>query len=441
MRSPEAAPASGHAGAGGADGERIAARLEALWRVAQAAGGGADRPAYSAAEAAAMRLVAGWAQEAGLEPALDPHGNLWALPKDAGDTALVTSGSHVDTVPGGGRYDGALGTVLAVEAAEALAAGGRARAAGTAGGDARFGLLVCAAEEASRFGAGTVGSRLLAGLLGEQALAGLHDGAGVSALEARGRYLAELGDLPRRRAPSLERLRAHVEVHVEQRHELGPAGADLGLVERIAAPHRHELVVEGAAGHAGEVSMEARRDALCAAAELVLALEAAAREEAASGREQAGPTVATAGRIVAEPGAVSVIPARVTLVVEVRGTAADSIGRVEDAFYAACVDVERRRGVVVRRSARPAGDPVELDAALLDAAERAAARRGLRALRTHSGAGHDVQHLAAAGVPAALLFVPLAGGESHTPAEDARPDHVLAAGRVLIDVLGETAAR
>src|SRR3954452_12206500 len=126
------------------DAARIAARLEALWDIAQEPGGGADRPAWSPAEAAGMRFVAAWAAEAGLRAALDPHGNLWALPN--GDGPIVTSGSHVDTVPGGGRYDGALGTVLAVEAALAL--------------PGRVGLLICAAEEAPRFGAGTVGSRL-----------------------------------------------------------------------------------------------------------------------------------------------------------------------------------------------------------------------------------------------------------------------------------------
>src|SRR3954452_4629590 len=112
------------------DGARIAARLDALWDVAQAPAGGADRPAWSPAEAAAMRLVAGWASEAGLEPALDPYGNLWALPP--GDGPVATSGSHVDTVPAGGRHDGALRTVLALEAATALAG--------------RVGVLTCAAE-------------------------------------------------------------------------------------------------------------------------------------------------------------------------------------------------------------------------------------------------------------------------------------------------------
>src|SRR4051794_12275673 len=260
------------------DGARIAARLVALWDIAQEPGGGADRPAWSPAEAAGMRFVAAWAAEAGLRAALDPHGNLWALPN--GDGPIVTSGSHVDTVPGGGRYDGALGTVLALEAAQAL-------------GD-RAGVLICAAEEAPRFGAGTLGSRLLAGALDEAALDGIRDAAGVSAATARAEFLAELDDLPRLAGLSgLDRIRAHVEVHIEPRHELRGRGAALGVVERIAAPHRHELTVEGEAGHAGEVPMANRHDALTAAAELVLALEAAARDAA----RRWPATVATVGRL------------------------------------------------------------------------------------------------------------------------------------------------
>src|SRR3954451_2175385 len=252
------------------DAARIAARLDALWNVAQAPWGGGGRPrgggppppASPPAEAAAMRLVAGWTAEAGLDAALDAHGNLWALPP--GDDPVVTSGSHVDTVPAGGRYDGALGTVLALEAATAL--GGRA------------GVLTCAAEEAPRFAAGTLGSRLLTGALDEGALHEMRDRDGTTAAAARDAFLSELDDLPRLPGPPpLARLRAHAEVHIEPRHELRARGAALGVVERIAAPHRHELTVTGEAGHAGEVAMRDRHDALAAAAELVLALEAAAR--------------------------------------------------------------------------------------------------------------------------------------------------------------------
>src|SRR3954449_5025639 len=396
------------------DGARIAARLDALWEIAQAPGGGADRPAWSPAEAAVLCLVPGLARDAGLGPALDAHGNLWALP--TGDVRVATSGSHVDTVPAGGRYDGAPGTVLALEAAIAVGAG----------------VLTCAAEEAPRFGAGTLGSRLLTGALDESELHSIADAEGVTAAAARAAFLAELQeDLPRLDGdPPLARVKAHVEVHIEPRHELRGRGADLGVVERIAAPHRHELVVEGEAGHAGEVAMGDRRDALAAAAELVLALEAAARQAA-----QRGPgTVATVGRLTVEPGAVSIIPARATAALEVRGIEADAIAAVEGALDAAIAEVERRRGVRVARRLLRGGAPIALDDALTRRALDAAHARGLAAVRTYSGAGHDAGHLAAK-VPAGLLFVPLPGGQSPTPYEAADDADVRAAARVLVDVL------
>src|SRR4051794_4637852 len=397
------------------DGARIAARLNALWTVQHGPGAGADRPAWSAAEAAAMGLVGGWAAEAGLRAALDPPGNLWALP--AGEGPIATSGSHVDTVPDGGRYDGALGTVLALEAAHAL-------------GD-EVGVVVFAAEEAPRFGAGTLGSRLAAGTLDEAALEDLRDADGVTAASARAAFLADLDDIPRRSGPPpLDRVRAHVEVHVEPRHELRARGADLGVVERIAAPHRHELTVEGDAGHAGEVPMANRHDALTAAAELVLALEAAARDAA----RRWPATVATVGRLAVEPGVVSVIPARVTAALEVRGIEADAIAAVEADLERAGDDVAARRGVRVTRRLVRGGDPIALDCELVRRALEAAERRGLTAVPTYSGAGHDTGHLAAL-VPAGLLFVPLSGGQSHTPQEAADDADVLAAARVLIDVL------
>jgi hydantoinase/carbamoylase family amidase len=394
------------------DGKRIAARLDELWEIERGPAGGASRLAYSAAEAQAVRLAAGWAREAGLEPVLDPHGNLWAGPAGV-DGPLVSSGSHLDTVPDGGRFDGALGVVLALEAAEAL--------------PGRAALLICAAEEAPRFGAGTIGSRLATGALDDDALTGLVDDDGVTARAARGRFLAELADLPRIDSLPLARLALHVEVHVEQRRELHAHGAQLGVVERVAVPHRHEVVIEGRAGHAGEVSMEARADALAAAAEIVLALEQAARAELP-------PTVATVGTLTTEPGAVSVIPGRAVLGLEVRGTDAAAIERVEAALAAASDAVAARRGVRVERRLLRGGEPAVLDSGLVELALAAAERRAARAVRTYSGAGHDAQHLAAR-VPVALLFVPLAGGESHTPGEHATPEDVELAAAVLVDLL------
>jgi hydantoinase/carbamoylase family amidase len=392
---------------------RINARLEELWAIAHGPAGGADRPAYSAGEAAAMRLVAAWAREAGLQPGVDAFGNLWALPAGA-DAPLVTSGSHVDTVPDGGRYDGALGTVLGLEAVAELGAGA--------------GLLVCAAEEAPRFGAGTMGSRQLVGTLNREDLAALHDAEGVSAADALAAYLEQLSDLPRVEPP-LDRLRAHAEIHVAQRRSL----RDLGVVTAVASPRRFVVRIEGQAGHAGEVSMDARRDALTAGAEAVLAVEAAARAEPPE-------TVATVGTLGVAPGAVSVIPGEVRLGIDVRGIESESLARVEAAIRSAVTDIAQRRGVDADLELTRAGEPVAMDRRLVDAALRYGRELGIPAAETWSGAGHDAQHLTAL-APTLLLFVPLHGGESHTPQEGADMDEIVQAARVVASVLGAELAR
>jgi N-carbamoyl-L-amino-acid hydrolase len=401
-----------------ADRARIEARLQALWEIASGPGGGADRPALSGAEAAAMRLVAGWAGQAGLSPGLDRFGNLWALPgTEAGGAAvgaadpdhgpLVTAGSHVDTVPDGGRYDGALGTVLGLELAETLPG---------------CGLMICSAEEAPRFGAGTMGSRLLTGSLKLADLDGFHDAAGVSASGALAGFLDELSELPRIEPP-LDRWRAHAEIHVAQRWALDA----IGVVTRVASPRRYEAVIRGRAGHSGEVSMADRRDALTAGAELVLAVEAAARDEPAE-------TVATVGALTVSPGAVSTIPGEVRLGIDARAIEAASLDRLSAALAAAAADLGARRDVSVELTLTRDGSPVAMDEAMIDAALAEADRLGVAAQRTWSSAGHDAQHLTAL-APSLLLFVPLHDGESHTPAEGADLGECLDAARIAGGVL------
>jgi hydantoinase/carbamoylase family amidase len=400
-----------------ADPDRIAARLQALWEIARGPAGGADRPAYSPAEAQAMALVAGWAAELALAPAIDRHGNLWALPPGA--APVITSGSHVDTVPDGGRYDGALGTVLGLELVADLAAAGESRA----------GLLVCAAEEAPRFGAGTVGSRLLAGALTDAALDDLHDDAGVSAHDARDGYLAALTDLPRVADPPTARVRAHAEIHVALR--FGPP--QLGVVTRVASPRRLEVAIDGESGHAGEVAMDERRDALAAAAEVVLAVERAALAEPTE-------TVATVGTLALTPGAVSVIPGGARLGIDMRAIQDDSLDRLQHAVCVAVEEVARRRGVTAATTLTRTGSPVALDPGLAAAALQVARQRGIAAVSTWSGAGHDAQHISHF-APALLVFVPLHGGQSHTPQEGAQMDEILRAAEVVATVMGDVVRR
>lgn len=396
-----------------ADRARIAARLQELWEIARGPGGGADRPAYSAAEARAMHTVARWSCGHGLEPGIDEYGNLWALPP-GWSGPLITSGSHVDTVPDGGRFDGALGTVLGLELVADLEA--------TPPGPARPALLVCAAEEAPRFGAGTVGSRLLTGALDRADLAGLTDAAGISAAAAQGGYLEALSDLPRI-TPPLERLRAHAEVHVATRRGLDR----LGVVRYVASPRRFAITVTGEPGHAGEVSMELRHDALAAAAEIVLALESAARRPPAE-------TVATVGTLTVTPGAVSVIPGSARLGVDLRGIDSGSLQGLEDELRARVTEIAAARGVAAEVQLTRAGQPTELDGPLIAAALAAADRLGIAAGETWSGAGHDAQHLSAL-TAALLVFVPLHGGQSHTPQEDADLDEIIQASRVVAEVM------
>jgi hydantoinase/carbamoylase family amidase len=357
-----------------------------------------------------MRLVAGWAAQDGLQPGIDRFGNLWALPT-GWDGPVVTGGSHVDTVPDGGRYDGALGTVLGLELAAALGD------ESTAGG-ARAGVMICAAEEAPRFGAGTVGSRQLVGTLTPDALAQLHDADGISIAAARQQHLARLHDLPRIEPP-LHRWRAHSEVHVAQRREL----RELGVVTTVASPRRLQITVTGESGHAGEVSMADRRDALAGAAEIMLAIERA-------GAEEPSETVATVGTLDISPGAISVIPGIARLGIDMRGTDGRSLDRLEQAVRARAAEIGTRRGLEVETVLTRAGEPVDLDGDLVSAALTAATSLQIAARTTWSGAGHDAQHLNAL-APALLVFVPLHGGESHTPQEGANLDEIVHAAMLV----------
>jgi hydantoinase/carbamoylase family amidase len=401
------------------DRERIERRLQALWEIALGPAGGADRPAYSPTEAAAMLLVADWASDAGLEPGVDRYGNLWALPADW-DGPIITSGSHVDTVPDGGRYDGALGTVLGLELVADLGT------EPTAGG-ARAALMICAAEEAPRFGAGTVGSRQLVGTLSSEALTQLHDAHGVTVAQALHDHLERLADLPRI-DPPVGRWRAHAEVHVAQRREL----RELGVVTTVASPRRLEITVTGESGHSGEVSMVERRDALAGAAEIVLAIERAAREEPAG-------TVATAGTLTVTPGAVSVIPGQARIGVDMRGIDGSSLDRLQRITERGAAEIGRRRNVSVETVLTRSGDPVELDPAMVSAGLAAAQALDIAARTTWSGAGHDAQHLNAL-APALLVFVPLHGGESHTPQEGANLNEIVHAAMLVAHVLREIGA-
>ncbi len=396
--------------------QRVESRIEELFDLTPDLGG-AKRLAYSPDEARAMRLVAGWIEEAGLSARLDGFGNLWGLP--LGEGPFVTSGSHVDTVPNGGRHDGALGTVLALEAVEAL--------------DGPFGVLVCAGEEAPRFGAGTLGSRQLVGKLTDEDLAKMRDAGGVSALDVRAEFLESLRDVPQLEDHDpILRVAAHVEIHIEQRRELKDRGASVGIATAVAGPARYRLSFSGATGHSGETRMQERRDALCAGAEAILLVERLARDAAS--------TVATVATVDVEPNSLTAIPGRVELGLDVRSTDPEERDALMTDIARSGGKKAHERGVEFRSRKLSVSQPTLMDGGLVEFSERIALREHVPITRCVSYAGHDAQHLASR-VPAILMFAASANGVSHAPEEDVERRDIEKSLKLLVALMPELAYR
>ena len=384
-------------------------RLDAL--AAIDAGEGANRPGLSGAEQEAHVLVEGWMRDAGLETACDAAGNLVGRLRGR-DAALpeVWTGSHLDTVPRGGRYDGALGVVGGLEAV--------ARLDGVP--ERTVAVVAFRDEEGFRFGQGFFGSRAAVGAL-EPTTLGRRDVAGISVADA----LTSLGLDPDRALSAAGTLPgAFVELHIEQGPVLAAQDAAVGVVSSIVGLAELDVVFEGREGHAGTTPMDRRRDAgLCAAA-FQMAAAAAARE--------ISDAVATVGVIELQPGASNVVPGRASLVVDARAPDDARLDQLEADLRRAASAAASAHGceVEIARAARTS--PVLCHELVTGALRQAAP--GAPVLP--SGAGHDAQILGGAGVPVGMLFVrSLAGGISHSPLEASADEDVERAVEVLAQAL------
>jgi len=372
------------------------------------------RPFATPAMARANAMVGGWMADAGLAVRVDEAGNLVGRLEGTDPAAgTLLLGSHLDSVRDAGAFDGPLGVLAAVACVERL------RAEGTRLHFA-VDVLGFSDEEGLRYGTAYLGSRAVAGSF-DPALLELADDDGV----ALGAALRAFGGAPQdiaRASRQGERLLGYCEVHIEQGPVLEGRDAPVGVVTAIAGATRAELELTGRAGHAGTVPMDARHDAVCAAAEWVLAVEAAGRGEPG--------LVATVGRLQARPGAPNVVPGAAVASLDVRH--ADDA--VRDAAVATLRDAAQRigaaRGVEVAWREVMSAPAVAVDAQLGELLAEAVAQRGLPVVRLASGAGHDAVALSAlTGV--AMLFVRCAGGVSHHPDESVDEADVAAALDVL----------
>ena len=366
----------------------------------------------------AVGLVRAWMEEARLATRLDAVGNLVGRREGTrpGAPALL-SGSHLDTVIDAGRFDGVLGVLLALAAAEELEVREQ---------HPPFALEVVAFadEEGVRFPCALTGSRAMAGTL-DPAVLELTDREGrtlAEALRACGLDPDGLAGCARKPGEIL----GFLEAHIEQGPVLEQEGVALGLVRAIAGATRLEVLVEGRVGHAGTVPMRLRRDALAGAAEMVLAVERSARGEAE--------LVATVGRLEVLPGAVNTIPGRVRFTVDLRSSEDGERTRALADLEARLEEIARRRGLGLRLVPIHEAPAVACAPTLCDALARACARCGLAERRLTSGAGHDAMAIAAI-APVAMLFVRCRGGISHDPAEHAAPADIEAALAVLVETI------
>jgi allantoate deiminase len=346
--------------------------------------------------------VAQWMREAGLAVSEDALGTVkgrW------GQGRRLLIGSHIDTVIDAGMYDGNLGVVAGILAAEHFAKAGRALP---------FGLDVLAFgdEEGSRFPATLASSSACAGVFDAGTLT-LADANGVTltnALQAYGKNPADIAAAAYEPGEAL----AYAEVHIEQGPVLEAKGQPLGVVTGIVGQHRVRMVVTGEAGHAGTVPMGLRHDALAGAAEMALALEAIAREHPEDGM------VGTVGRIEASPGAVNIVPGSVTFTVDLRALTDDLRLAALAKFEVEAKRIAGRRGLFFSMETFHEIATAHCAAALQDALANAITDLGHAPVRLPSGAGHDAQVMTRL-CPSAMLFVRCRGGISHNPAEYASP--------------------
>ena len=386
--------------------------------------GGYNRFSWTPADAACRAWFGQAAGERGLRAEADGNGNLWAWwEPPAGDGPAVVTGSHLDSVPNGGAFDGPLGVVSGFAAIDLLRAEGRVPAR-------PVGIAAFSEEEGGRFGVACLGSRLLTGTISPAVARDLTDASGVTLAAA----MAAAGHDPARLGPDnrlLASLGAYVELHVEQGRALAEAGAPIGIGERIWPHGRWRLDFTGRPDHAGTAVLAGRCDPMLPFAATVLAARQAAAAHGA---------LATVGRVTAEPGAVNAVSARVTAWLDARGPDDQALQAVVDEVLAAAGTAAAVHGVRLAAGPESVTEAVEFDPGLRSTVAAALAARQIAAVPLPTGAGHDAGVLAAR-VPAAMLFVRNPTGVSHAPSEHAEPADCETGVRALAAVLAELACQ
>ncbi len=397
------------------DQQRLLSELETLATFSDAEPPAVTRIVFTPTDLKARAWLIARCEEAGLAVRQDAIGNIFARWSGADKAApAVGTGSHIDAIPNAGKYDGVVGVLGGLEAIRALRRSGfRPKNS--------IELLVFATEEPTRFSIGCLGSRLLSGTD--------RDGESVDEVRRKAGLNGNLQDVKLAKGY----YKAFLELHIEQGPLLERAQISLGIVTSIAAPASLHISIEGAGGHAGGVLMPDRRDALCAAAELILAIENAARSSAAAD------TVATVGECDVFPGAVNSIPSRVRMTLDIRDTDQARRDGVMKAIERTSQRISSKRKVSIQwelvNADAPADCAAEVRAALADSCRA----DGFPFLEMVSRAYHDSLFISRI-APMGMLFIPCRSGYSHRPDEYAAPEDIARGALVLAESLAKLSA-
>jgi ureidoglycolate amidohydrolase len=402
------------------DSARLSSEIEALASISDAEPPAVTRIVFTPTDLKARAWLKERCKEAGLVVRQDAIGNTFARWNGSEPNAsVVGTGSHIDAIPNAGKYDGVVGVLGGLEAIRALRRNGfHPRNS--------IELLLLTSEEPTRFGIGCIGSRVLSGALSPESARKLRDSEGKTVDEVR-RAAGIAGELEEVRLPP-GYYKAWVELHIEQGPVLEREKIPLGIVTKIAAPASARISIEGAGGHAGGVLMPDRRDALCAASELILAVENAAKS---SGSVD---TVATVGICEVFPGAVNSIPSRVRLSLDVRDADLTRRDGVVDVIERASEKISSRRSISIRSELLNADAPADCAALVVEALSRACEKHRLASRRMISRAYHDSLFISRI-APVAMLFIPCRNGYSHRPDEYASPEDIARGALVLAETL------
>ncbi len=398
--------------------QRLNATLEALGRIGETPEG-MQRIAFSPADVEGRHYVMELMRQAGLSVRIDHAGNIIARRGGREERApAIAMGSHVDTVPNGGKYDGALGVLGAIEAVRALNDQGTVTRHPVE-------VLVFTNEEGTSFHRWLLGSRAMAGLW-EPADFNAVDSEGVGIaerLKAIGGDLAQVGEARRRRGE----LHTYLELHIEQGPVLYQSGISIGVVSGITGRVVFQVGIKGAANHAGTTPMDARQDALLAASRLTLAVNTIVTQEETC-------RVGTVGTVVVKPNAVNVIPGEVELGIEFRDIDMGRVGDAERRLNEVAPEIAAATGTEIEVRRLELGQSCPIGNRIQGVVAEAARRLRLSSRTVPSGAGHDAQAMAAI-AEAGMVFVPSVAGISHSPREYTSPEDCANGASVLLNAL------